>query len=92
MPSYRKKPVVIEAIQWSGNEEQIKEIMQFMNISECPVEYLIPGEPGNIVIDTLEGEMTAAPGWWIIKGIKNEFYPCKDDIFQASYERDYVDD
>jgi hypothetical protein len=38
------------------------------------------------VIETLEGDMTASPGWWIIKGVHGEFYPCKSAVFEATYE------
>jgi hypothetical protein len=45
------------------------------------------GEPGTLSINTLEGTMTAVEGDWIIKGVKGEFYPCKPDIFEATYDR-----
>ncbi len=75
---YRKKPVVIEAIQVS-----------FHNFDE--IERFVGGDLGNrpdgsLVIATLEGAMTASIGDYIIKGIKGEFYPCKPDIFAATYE------
>ena len=74
---YRKKPVVIEAIQWNGNNGE--EIVNFVGL----VGYT-NGE--NIIIPTLEGDMLASKGDYIIKGIKGEFYPCKPDIFEATYE------
>ncbi|MGN6653831.1 MAG: hypothetical protein ACTHJ9_00650 [Rhodanobacter sp.] len=46
-----------------------------------------PEEPEHLAIDTLEGTMSASPGDWIIKGVSNEFYPCKPDIFEKTYER-----
>jgi hypothetical protein len=76
---YRKKPVVIEAIQFIGNDG---ECMAF-----CPTA-VDPYERGpSLVIPTLEGDMRVAPGDFIIKGVKGEFYPCKPDIFEATYER-----
>ena len=75
---YRKKPVVIEAVQWTGD-----------NLVE--VSMLMPhggydGIAKTIKIETLEGEMVANIGDYIIKGIKGEFYPCKPDIFEQTYE------
>lgn len=78
MTQFRKKPVVIEAVQWTGN-----------NVSE--MEAFAPGAKTEgrrkaLIIDTLEGVMIGEPGDWIIRGIKGEFYPCKPDIFAATYE------
>jgi hypothetical protein len=78
MPMFRKKPVVIEAIQYTGNN--YKEVAEFMQRTVTWFE----GE--SLEIKTLEGVMTAGIGDWIIKGIKGEFYPCKDDIFRRTYE------
>ena len=77
MAKYRKKPIVIEAVQFTGdNHEEIKEFgAQGFNAGIR-----------NMVIKTLEGEMTALSGDWIIKGIQGEFYPCKPDIFEQTYE------
>lgn len=77
MPKFRKKPVVIEAVRWNGNNK--KEIFDFVKIS-CHQE----GEFFEIY--TLEGRMTAQSGDWIIKGVAGEFYPCKPDIFEKTYE------
>ena len=77
MPKFRKKPVVIEAIQWTGTN--FVEMCLFTN-NETFVN------DGKIEIDTLEGVMTASKGDWIIKGIHGEFYPCKPDIFEKTYE------
>ena len=82
---YRKKPVVIEAVQFSG--ENRREVLSFVypNLSEDALSGAeIMRLP--VVIQTLEGDMTASPGDWIIKGVKGEFYPCKPDIFAASYD------
>lgn len=74
---YRKKPVVIEAVQWTG--ENMGDILSFFGGAALR-------EGQDIIIGTLEGEMRAMPGDWIIKGVKGEFYPCKPDIFAATYE------
>lgn len=76
MRKFRKKPVVIEAVQWLGNNHN--EVTAFQG--GC-AEY----EGGKVVIQTLEGEMGADVGDWIIKGINGEFYPCKPDIFEKTY-------
>lgn len=81
---YRKKPVVIEAIQWNSQEdiEAIKEMLGDKLISE---ESNV-GTVGNWV-KTLEGDMMISRNDWIIKGINGEFYPCKPDIFEKTYEK-----
>jgi hypothetical protein len=78
---FRKKPVVIEAMQWCG-EDRSGEIYNFMKGTNRGICF---DEPF-LRIKTLEGEMTADKGDWIIKGVKGEFYPCKPDIFEATYE------
>lgn len=77
MPKFRKKPVVIEALQWTG--ENAAEVTAFRG-GACLFDADGP------IIETLEGNMKAMPGDWIIKGVKGEFYPCKPDIFAATYE------
>ncbi|MEM4261031.1 MAG: hypothetical protein QXG00_07355 [Candidatus Woesearchaeota archaeon] len=79
---FRKKPVIIEAVQWSGSNHE--EILQFMNVKKEDAGKL---RNGPMIIYTLEGTMTASPGDWIIKGVKGEFYPCKPDVFQDNYEK-----
>ena len=95
---YRKKPVVIDAVRWTGTNAE--EVIAFIadghenfdhlprdsndphihqGIGHCPSE-------GTLDIPTLEGTMTARAGDWIIKGVKGEFYPCKPDIFAATYD------
>lgn len=74
--NYRKKPVIIQAIQWTGDNK--KEISEFVGI------YFKDKE--SVIIPTLEGDLTAQIGDFIIKGVKGEFYPCKPDIFEATYE------
>lgn len=84
MGCYRKKPVVVEAMQLPPvDEDPTQELVDFLHSMPCDWE----GERhGEIVIHTLEGTMSAGPGDWIIKGVKGEFYPCKNDIFEATYE------
>ena len=87
---YRKKPVVIEAIQWTGlNLEEIKEF-----VGESLIYDIIDtawqsgkGAPHvNMKIKTLEGDMEVSKDDFIIKGVNGEFYPCKTDIFEKTYE------
>ena len=78
---YRKKPIVIDAIQYTGKNSN--EVVSFM----APVKnYEKQFVDDFLYINTLEGEMRASVGDWIIKGVKGEFYPCKPDIFEATYE------
>lgn len=86
MGQYRKKPVVIEAWKFEGGWESASPIVAMSkHISWC--EMADGSDPlGEIEIETLEGRMTGQPGDWIIKGVKGEFYPCKPDIFAATYE------
>lgn len=84
---YRKKPVVIEAVKlkttpngWNGDD-----VADWCGGSYA-VEMNPPTHKGSVIIPTLEGEMTAQDGDYIIKGVKGEFYPCKPDIFEATYE------
>lgn len=77
---YRKKPVVIDAFHWDGtNVAEARDFFgSFLGWHLENSEFLI--------IKTLEGDHLANPGDWIIKGVKGEFYPCKPDIFAATYE------
>lgn len=81
---YRKKPVEIEAVKYNGANHLICET--FMKGSGAILSY--ENSPlGQILIPTLEGTMIASAGDYIIKGIKGEFYPCKPDIFEETYEK-----
>lgn len=73
---FRKKPVVIEAVRWMT--DNFDEIEKF-----CPE---ISSDGSNLIIKTLEGNMICSPFDWIIKGVKEEYYPCKPDIFEQTYE------
>lgn len=76
---YRKKPVVVEVVRWNGNN--YKEVIDFAENNKIWFDAL-----GNIWISTLEGDMMAKKGDYVIKGVKGEFYPCKPDIFAETYE------
>ena len=78
MKKYRKKPVVIEAVQFTGNN--VDEILEFAKDS-----FNNPST-SEIVIPTLEGNMMVSIGDYVIKGVNGEFYPCKSDIFDKTYE------
>jgi hypothetical protein len=84
---FRKKPVVIEAIQLS--EQKLETIFDFIgerkNYPECKIGGINPAT-GSFTLRTLEGDHIALIGDWIIKGVKGEFYPCKPDIFELTYE------
>lgn len=76
MPKFRKKPVEIEAVRFQGNFDEI--------------ETFVGGDAtfqdGELIVATLEGPLRAASGDWIIKGVTGEFYPCKPDIFEQTYD------
>lgn len=81
---YRKRPVVVEAIQWTG-DNYADEIQPFLD----DADYYLSRSVRRLMIRTLESgqQYHEAPiGWWIIKGVQGEFYPCKPDIFEATYE------
>jgi hypothetical protein len=83
---YRKKPVVIEAMQFPGiTLDTVDAVMAFEDWAKAN-KFSGRYRGAYVVIETLEGEMIASPGDWIIKGVKGEFYPCKPDIFEATYE------
>jgi len=87
---YRKKPVVIEARQFTTNNEADNENMErlcdWMNARMPNATMKAWHDNTSIFIPTLEGQMRADVGDWIIQGVKGEFYPCKPDIFTATYE------
>lgn len=84
MGKYRKRPVVVEAFKWTGDENQTED-------PEWIVEAIRKGSvwftDQGMVIKTLEGEHLARPGDYIIRGIKGELYPCKPEIFKETYEK-----
>jgi hypothetical protein len=82
MGRFRKKPVEIEAIQFNGSNHF--QCLDFCGGMACA--HGIHPTKNVLIISTLEGDMTASPGDWIIRGVKGELYPCKPDIFEATYE------
>lgn len=86
MSKYHKKPVEIEAVQFTG--ENFDEVLAFTGSAACKESAACHGDgpPYCIRIDTLEGSMLAGRDDWIIRGVQGEFYPCKSDIFEATYE------
>ena len=77
---YRKKPVVIEAIQLDESTLSQDEIIRWSD------NKILKGPDGSLIIPTLEGNMRAVSGDFVIRGVKGEYYPCKPDIFYATYE------
>lgn len=78
MPKFKKKPVEIEAFRVT--EDALSQLAEWVGDSAYVYD-------GKFCIKTLEGTMTAEIGDWVIKGVKGEFYPCKPDIFEATYEQ-----
>jgi len=86
---FRKKPVVIDAVQWTG--DNLREVVDFTGRHESAKQWewayfetLVARE--GFKIFTLEGKMNADVGDWIIKGVQGECYPCKPDIFELTYD------
>jgi hypothetical protein len=99
---YKKKPVVVDAIKWDGSRKSTKEVLEFMGQKvdtrlqiSCDKfdEYVDHVNQNGLTIHTLEdgsdgrAKHVASLGDYIIKGIQGEFYPCKPDIFEATYEK-----
>ena len=92
---YRKRPVNIEALQWTGkNHREMFDFLAYGTKHDSPIEtsgvnfYIDHGKvEGGLIIKTMEGEHIASIGDYIIKGIAGEFYPCKPDIFEKTYEK-----
>jgi len=86
MPKFRKNPVVIEAVHFvPGCEKELDALFgDFAGHSPILAADMI--QKRRIYIDTIEGKVLASDGDWIIKGVKGEFYPCRADIFHATYD------
>ena len=88
---FRKKPVVIEAVQvpdiGAATHNDFFETLRAMGANQNPSGAVLMPMNDHILIQTLEGTMRADVGDWIIRGVKGEFYPCKPDIFEATYEQ-----
>ena len=87
---YRKRPVVVEAVLWNGNN--LNEVISFSTLHQSAFkwtweEYEEIVKRDGLKIFTLEGTMSARVGDWIIRGVKGEYYPCKPEIFEETYEK-----
>ncbi|MEM1152212.1 MAG: hypothetical protein AAGI03_16995 [Pseudomonadota bacterium] len=84
MNRYRKKPVEIEAVQIPAEGDSFTDAeCEWLLLSDRDIE---SNPDGSLSIHTLEGVMEGRPGDWIIKGVAGEYYPCKPDIFAATYD------
>lgn len=85
---YRKKPVIIEAFKFDGMDDYLKIVEHYKetNTTTFTAEETFMYKHPIMLINTLEGCMSANVGDFIIKGVKGEYYPCKPDIFEATYE------
>lgn len=81
---FRKKPVVIEALRYTGVNNRLME--EYNAFARKELEIVVVDGIIHLAIPTLEGTMLARPNDWIIKGVKGEIYPCKPDIFSATYD------
>lgn len=88
MGKYRKKPVVIEAKQWDGTVDSAMEIIAWASLRKGRIHYRKETDDyyAHLIVHTLEGDMQCRENDYIIKGVQGEFYPCKPDIFQATYD------
>jgi hypothetical protein len=86
MPAFRKKPVMVMAVQWDGHLATLAELEPYQSRVEID-------SSGDLLIETLEGTMRAQtssggrPGDWVVRGIVGELHPVRDDIFRQTYER-----
>jgi hypothetical protein len=85
MGQYRKKPVVIDAVQYDGNFRCL-DIFSIRDVGDFKAKKEDDGSP-YLLIPTLEGDMKASVGDYIIRGVKGEYYPCKPEIFEITYEK-----
>ena len=88
---YRKKPVVVEAKQYDGTIQSVSRLSTWMDAFGAayrivPYASVAPPHAVPFYVVTLEGEMLVGPGDYLIQGVQGEFYPCKPDIFEATYE------
>lgn len=81
--TFVKKPVKVQAVQWTGdNYEEVADFVGYIRFPCCL-------DKDSMFITTLEGDHYARKGDWIIRGVNGEFYPCKPDIFEKTYEEVY---
>ena len=84
---YRKKPVVIEAVQLTwGTWGEMCDFVGSIQVEDCCKARMGKDNKIELMIPTLEGDMLAKQGDWIIRGVQGEFYPCKPDVFELTYE------
>ncbi len=93
MPKYRKKPVIVDAVKLERNYQSIVNAVELvfhngMETSVIGMNATVKSvmDDGGIIIETLEGNMKEDFGDYIIQGVNGEFYPCKSDIFEKTYE------
>lgn len=88
MPTFRKRPIEIEARQYDGSPASARELINWTRNSKtkCYMDVNADGER-QLSINTLQGALWISTNDWVIKGVANEFYPCKPDIFARTYER-----
>jgi hypothetical protein len=84
---WKKKPVVVEAFEWTGSTAVLPDRLNWLHIALNTKLIVYCGK--NLMIRTLEGQMTAQPGDFVIQGIAGEIYPCKPDIFKKTYDKVY---
>jgi hypothetical protein len=84
MPRARKKPVEIEYVQWTG--KNLEDVRRFAEPVQLEIRTDFPSMKETLVIPTLEGDMDAKQGSYIVKGVKGEIYPVRKDIFKATYD------
>lgn len=90
MAKYRKKPIIVDAFRWTGGIDQTEDpewIIDALKAKPCKARIIQPKDEIMLEIFTLEGRMCANIGDYVIKGVKDEIYPCKPDIFKATYEK-----
>ncbi len=84
---FRKKPVVVEAVQYTGTPESARAVIDLTRGTHTPASIERDGEDvRRVSIATLEGAMWVSVGDWVIKGVAGECYPCKPDVFAPTYE------
>lgn len=86
---YRKKPIEIEARQWSGSLTEATKVINWVLENGGTARYHedADGKTAHLEVDTLEGTTQAQPTWFIIKDVEGKFYPCHPRIFDATYEK-----
>lgn len=84
MALFRKRPVEVEAVRFTGEPTNCIDVLQFMG--DGPHRVVDVRGVVMLDIETLEGVMTASVGDWIIRGVAGEYYPCKPDVFARTYD------